>query len=860
MATSLEEIIASLGSLPQDQFDAIAKKTLEARVANGGEKWIPTVGPQSDAYYSKADVLLFGGSPGGGKSSLGLGLAFTQHKRSLIMRRQYTDLGGLIDDAIKINGSKNGFNGSPPPRLTIEKERFIDFGACTRVGDEQHWMGRPHDLICVGKGTLVLMADGAKIPIENITVGDFVMTLEGGKKVTKVLPIKHGNAVRVTTPFGSQIQSCAHSILTTAGWESHDTSYGSFPFSILVSTVSRYLHRFFVPFSKTPSRISPCHNKTCLNFGHTLLQYLLPPGLLGQPAYAAYAGRLNQETISSASCGLHADILRLALLSFLQEQKQPSLKSILHHETLPPFSSRDNDDDLEASLPEGSRQNYLFGARLYDERTRLLIHRGFESMGVQLSFRQQVGAGQPNPNDCSYGYAGNIPKHTRHKGMYSHPYTKDKRQTEAILSECLFSSEPVGKVDLYDIEVDGANHYISSSGIINKNCFDEATQFVFHQIRFLMGWLRHENPNQRTRILLPTNPPLSADGVWVNEMFAPWLDDRFPYPAMPGELRYVVTDEKGNDKWVDGPDKVKIGDRWVDPTTRSFIPSEVEDNPWYAAGSYRSRLDAMAEPHRSILLGKFKTSFKDQPNQIMPTAWVKEAMHRWTNRPPENVPMCCISVDCSGGGDDPMVIARRYDGWYDELIETQGSDIPMDRSGAYCGGMVLSYRKDAALVVVDLGGGYGGPTYEHLKSNQVEVIGFKGAEGTKRRSREGKHRFPNKRSAAHWLFREALDPGQPGGSPIMLPDDPKILVDLTATTFEPVPSGIKAEPKEQVKDRIGRSTDSGDAIIMAWFEGPRETSNALEWIERAEMRKSYNRMVPTINHNRGRPYLSARNR
>jgi hypothetical protein len=44
---------------------------------------------------------------------------------------------------------------------------------------------------------------------------------------------------------------------------------------------------------------------------------------------------------------------------------------------------------------------------------------------------------------------------------------------------------------------------------------DEGTQFAYVQIRFLMGWLRHEDPKQRTRVLMPTNPPLSAEGLWV---------------------------------------------------------------------------------------------------------------------------------------------------------------------------------------------------------------------------------------------------------------------------------------------------------------------------------------------------------
>ena len=352
-----------------------------------------------------------------------------------------------------------------------------------------------------------------------------------------------------------------------------------------------------------------------------------------------------------------------------------------------------------------------------------------------------------------------------------------------------------------------------------------------------MGWLRHEDPKQRCRVLIPTNPPLNAEGLWVIQMFAPWLDDKYPYPARPAELRYFITDAVGKQVWVDGPAAVEVSSKMVKPMSATFIPSSVDDNPYYAAGDYRSRLEAMTEPHRSILLGKFKTAFRDQPNQVIPTAWVKAAQQRWKSEPPEGVPMCAMGVDCTGGGIDPMVIASRYDGWYAPMVRIPGSEVPMERAGAYSAGQVISYRRDSSLVIVDMGGGYGGPIYEHLFSNDVEVIPYKGAEATARRSRDGKLRFTNVRSAALWIFREALDPGQPGGSPISLPPDSLVIADLTAPTFEPTPSGIRVESKESVCDRLGRSTNDGDAIIMSWFEGPKEITHALEWAEQRVRKK-----------------------
>lgn len=116
------------------------------------QKFIPNPGPQTEAWNSQADILLYGGQAGGGKSALALGLALSAHKRSLIMRRRYTDLSGLTEEAVKLNGTRKGFNGSAPPSLRTDDDRLIEFGACQYLGDEEAWMGRPHDLLAFDEG------------------------------------------------------------------------------------------------------------------------------------------------------------------------------------------------------------------------------------------------------------------------------------------------------------------------------------------------------------------------------------------------------------------------------------------------------------------------------------------------------------------------------------------------------------------------------------------------------------------------------------------------------------------------------------------------------------------------------------
>jgi hypothetical protein len=111
--SALQEYVDILDAMPKNKRDDVVRRALKVVK---GRKWVPNPGPQTQAYFSEADELLYGGEPGGGKSDLALGLAFTAHKRALLLRRQYTDLSFLIERAIQINGSRDGFSGQPPPK------------------------------------------------------------------------------------------------------------------------------------------------------------------------------------------------------------------------------------------------------------------------------------------------------------------------------------------------------------------------------------------------------------------------------------------------------------------------------------------------------------------------------------------------------------------------------------------------------------------------------------------------------------------------------------------------------------------------------------------------------------------------
>lgn len=375
--------------------------------------------------------------------------------------------------------------------------------------------------------------------------------------------------------------------------------------------------------------------------------------------------------------------------------------------------------------------------------------------------------------------------------------------------------------------------------------FDEGAQLSAYKVRFVLGWLRSTNPNQRRRAIIASNPPTGGEGEWLIEWFAPWLDPKFGKPAVQGELRWAVTapDREGTTVWL--PDNRPIvfleGASWrpatdreievadtdeaeveiVQPQTRTFIQSLLRNNPYLANSGYRAQIQALPEPLRSQLLnGDFVVGREDHEWQVIPTAWVKAAQERWTPQPPERALMTAIGVDVAQGGADRTVLAPRFGPWYAPLVERPGALTP---TGSHVAALVVEVRRNSATIIVDMGGGYGGAAKQRLNDNDIEVMPYNGANESGERSKDKQLKFANKRAEVYWRFREALDPDQDGGSPIALPPDPQVLGDLTAPRWKLTPRGIQIELKQELKkpERLGRSPDRGDAIVMAWSEGER---------------------------------------
>lgn len=361
--------------------------------------------------------------------------------------------------------------------------------------------------------------------------------------------------------------------------------------------------------------------------------------------------------------------------------------------------------------------------------------------------------------------------------------------------------------------------------------FDELTDFTESQYMFIRQWNRTTTPGQRCRTIASSNGPTSTNGLWVITRWAAWLDPKHPNPALSGEIRWYLVGDDGKEIEVDGVGPYTVLGREVKAQSRTFIRSRLQDNPDLAATDYGSRLMAQNDKNRkAYALGDFGSMLEDHPYQCIPTEWVVQAQERWTKQPPLGIPMCSLGVDVAQGGLDESAVVERHDSWFSEAYKKPGKDTP---DGPSVAGMVMSRRRDGAKPIVDVGGGWGAEAYAHLVKNDIDAFAYMGIKTTLLRTHDGVHPFFNVRSAAIWRMRELLDPSQPGGSPAALPSSRMLLADLTAPTFEITPRGIKVESKEDVCERLGRSTDEGDATVMANWGGARMASHYQQWKERS---------------------------
>ncbi len=113
--------------------------------------WEPLPGPQTMAFYSEADEMFYGGSAGGGKSDLMLGLSLSElspHKKAIIFRKSYGELKDIRVRGLEIlSGTGAKFKAGTAMRFdNLPYDKSLELGSVGSWGQAQKYKGRPHDL------------------------------------------------------------------------------------------------------------------------------------------------------------------------------------------------------------------------------------------------------------------------------------------------------------------------------------------------------------------------------------------------------------------------------------------------------------------------------------------------------------------------------------------------------------------------------------------------------------------------------------------------------------------------------------------------------------------------------------------
>jgi hypothetical protein len=203
---------------------------------------------------------------------------------------------------------------------------------------------------------------------------------------------------------------------------------------------------------------------------------------------------------------------------------------------------------------------------------------------------------------------------------------------------------------------------------------------------------------------------------------------------------------------------------------------------------------------------------------VIPLGWVRLAQQRWLDYQELSLEekqlhgpkgRMVLGVDVGHQGEDKTVIVTRH-GHVVTQIEVWAkkdtvavAQFVRDRLGAQ------------SIAVVD-SIGVGAGVVDQLRNTRHKVVPFISSATTRRRDSTGTQGFSNLRASAWWNLRELLDPAM--DARLCLPPDDDLAADLSTPRYEMVHGGrIKIESKDDIRKRLGRSTDQADALCYAYF-------------------------------------------
>lgn len=204
------------------------------------EAWRPQRGPQLDAIQADwCEELAFGGAKFGGKSDFLLGdflqgvPEYKENWHGILIRESMPELEDIIRRSHEIYGPAGAEWGEQKKTWTFPDGSSLKMRQLSRYADFLKYNGHSY---CVGVGTPILMGDKSSKPIEQIKIGEEVMTLQGPRRVLATLAPYLADCIKVCNVFGEQIQPESHPLLSRSGWRSYE--------DVLTPTWPLFLYRY----------------------------------------------------------------------------------------------------------------------------------------------------------------------------------------------------------------------------------------------------------------------------------------------------------------------------------------------------------------------------------------------------------------------------------------------------------------------------------------------------------------------------------------------------------------------------------------------------------------------------------------
>lgn len=318
------------------------------------------------------------------------------------------------------------------------------------------------------------------------------------------------------------------------------------------------------------------------------------------------------------------------------------------------------------------------------------------------------------------------------------------------------------------------------------------------------------NLQGNSRLLLVFNPNTTVGYAARSQKSARWNRFRLNSLTAPNvtEKRIILPGQVDYD-WV--KDKVET---WSEPI-RADEAKESENDFEFEGQWYRP-----SDLFRKKVLGEFP---KVDEDILIPPSWIEAAQERWKHHELAHHNDAILGVDVAGMGRDCSVLCFRHDNYVAKFDKhnSGGRADHMKVAGAIV--CELDRHSGYSVSIDTIGEGAG--VYSRLieicaessgRFHEDAIVSCKYAEWGEfdpagMSDVTGQYHFANMRAYLFWAVRDWLNPDN--GTGAMLPPGGTLFEEATEIRWSFLSNGkIIIEPKDDIKARLGHSTDEFDAL------------------------------------------------